>query len=88
MEIDSLTEKIDNIIETIFECNFNIVVQNTLKIVEYIDQNIVFSNEENRETWKQIIYYLTIGLENKDYLAVGDILKYELKPMLEEENLL
>lgn len=85
MKAYSIEKNIDNIIEAIFKCNFNEIIQNTLEIVEYIEGNIKFSN---KEVWKQIMYYLTIALENKDYLLVGDILKYELKPMLQKENLM
>jgi hypothetical protein len=85
MKAYSIEKNIDNIIELIFKCNFNEIIQNTLEIVEYIEGNIKFSN---KEVWKQIMYYLTIALENKDYLLVGDILKYELKPMLQKENLM
>lgn len=88
MKAHCIEKNIDNIIELIFKCNFNEIIQNIVEIVEYIEGNIKFSNKESKEVWKQIMYYLTIGLENKDYLLVGDILKYELKPMLQKENLM
>ncbi|MBU5269557.1 hypothetical protein [Clostridium cochlearium] len=88
MKVYSIEKNIDNIIELVFKCKFNEVIQNTVEMVEHIENNIRFSNKENKEFWEKIMYYLTIGLENKDYLLVGDILKYELKPMLQKENLM
>ncbi|MGO5065112.1 hypothetical protein [Clostridium sp. LCP25S3_F8] len=82
MTSDGIRRKIDNTIKLVFQCNFTEVLQNTVEVVEYIEKNAVLSNNENKETWKQIMQYLIIGLENKDYLAVGDILNYELKPIL------
>lgn len=82
MTSDDIRRKIDNTIKLVFQCNFTGVLQNTVEVVEYIEKNAVLSNNENKETWKQIMQYLIIGLENKDYLAVGDILNYELKPIL------
>ncbi|EJP6470963.1 hypothetical protein FDG09_08330 [Clostridium sporogenes] len=82
MASDGVRRKIDNTIKLVFQCNFTEVLQNTVEVVEYIEKNDVFFNEENKKKWKQIMQYLMIGLENKDYLTVGDILNYELKPML------
>ena len=88
MKAHSIEKNIDNIIEAIFKCNFNEIIQNTVEVVESVEKNIRFSNEESKELWKKIMYYLTLALENKDYLLVGDILKYELKIILQTENLL
>ncbi|HHV96233.1 MAG TPA: hypothetical protein GXX37_07145 [Clostridiaceae bacterium] len=87
MKVDFLMEKIDETIMSVFELKFIEVIRNTLDIVEYVNKDISLKNENNKELWKQIIYYLTISLENKDYLAVGDILNYELKSILKEEIL-
>lgn len=87
MTIDSLEKKIDDTVELVFVCNFNEVIKNTVEIVEYVEKNVEFSNEENKESWKQIAYYLTLGLENRDYLVIGDIMKYELKTLLRKEKL-
>lgn len=84
MITNPLAKKIDATVELVFECDFNGVIKNTIEIVENIEKNIKFSNKENKKTWKQIVYYLNLGLENKDYLVLGDILKYELKPVLEK----
>lgn len=87
VKVDFLMEKIDETIMSVFELKFIEVIRNTLDIVEYVNKDISLKNENNKELWKQIIYYLTISLENKDYLAVGDILNYELKSILKEEIL-
>lgn len=82
MTNDGIIREIDNTIKLVFQCNFSEVLKNTVEVVEYIEKNSTLFDNENRETWKQIMQYLMIGLENKDYLAVGDILNYELKPIL------
>ncbi|WP_048601374.1 hypothetical protein [Rubeoparvulum massiliense] len=87
MTTSLLSNKIINTEKLVFECNFGEVIKHTIDIVENIEKNIVFSNEENKQTWNQISYYLAMGLENKDYLVIADILEYELKPLLRSENL-
>lgn len=86
MNTEGLQREIDKIIELIYECNFNKVIKNTLEIVENVEKKLKFCLEENEKIWKQIMQYLLLGLENKDYLVVADILKYELKPILKKEN--
>lgn len=80
--LKSISEKIDEVIESIFECKFNEVTKNTIEIVDYIENNIIVANNAKKEIWNKVLNYLIIGLENKDYLIVGDILKYEIKPIL------
>lgn len=86
MDIDSISERIDQTVRLVFQCNFSEVIKNTLDIVEYIQTHMEFSKEENKKAWEQVTNYLVVGLENKDYLVVGDILKYELTTILESEN--
>lgn len=87
MTTSFLSKKIIDTERLVFECNFGEVIKNTVDIVESVEKNIVISNEENKQTWNQISYYLAMGLENKDYLVIADILEYELKPLLRSENL-
>ncbi|WP_035289851.1 hypothetical protein [Clostridium sp. KNHs214] len=87
MNKDFLIKKIYYIEELVFKCNFHEVIKETVEIVENIEENFKFSKEENQRIWKEIIYYLTLSLENKDYLLASDILKYELKTVLQNENL-
>ena len=79
---DSLKDKIDNIIGEIFNCNFSNISKMTLEISEEIETNNIFAYDELNKDWKEILYYLMISLENKDYLLLGDILNYELKTIL------
>ena len=88
MSTSHIVEKIDHTIELIFDCKFQEVITNTIDIIEYIENNNVFLNKENDETWKQIIEYISVGLQNKDYLFIADLLKHELKHLLEKENLM
>lgn len=87
MSVDFLVKKIDYIEELVFECKFHEVIKNTVEIVETIEENFNFSKEENLKIWKEIMYFLTLGLKNKDYLLVSDILKYELNYVLQAEDL-
>lgn len=77
-----LEKKIDYIEESVFLGKFNEILTNVLSIAETIDNNKQLTENNFEESWKQILYYIMVSLENKDYLLVSDILKYELKPML------
>lgn len=79
-------EKIDMVEELVFLGKFNEVITNTLMIVEYIETSKKEIDKEFKELWNEILQYIMIALENKDYLLAIDILKYELKPIL--KNLL
>ncbi|HHY04326.1 MAG TPA: hypothetical protein GX534_03980 [Thermoanaerobacterales bacterium] len=85
--METIQKQIDQIIQDVFQINFNEIQKKIIQISEYIENNKVFFNTEKQEIWAQILNYLTIGLKNKDYLVIADILKYELKPLLEKENL-
>lgn len=80
---DNLKNKVDNIIGEIFNCNFKNISKMILEISEEIEKNNIFAYDELKKDWKEILYYLMISLENKDYLLLGDILNYELKTILE-----
>lgn len=82
----ALKEKIYDIVDAVFSCKFTNIPSSTLEIAEYIEKNKVFSDKESKNKWNEIVYYLMIALENKDYLMVSDILKYELEPILPKEN--
>lgn len=84
-----LEEKIDMVEELVFLGKFNEVITNTLIIVESIEISKKEIDKEFKELWNEILQYIMIALENKDYLLAIDILKYELKPILKnlvEEN--
>lgn len=81
-----LKKKIYSIVDEVFSCKFTNIPSFTLEIAEYIEKNRVFLNKESKNKWNEILYYLMIALENKDYLMVSDILKYELEPILPKEN--
>ncbi len=85
--METIQKQIDQVIQDVFQINFNEIQKKIIQISEYIENNKVFFNTEKHEIWAQILNYLTIGLKNKDYLVIADILKYELKPLLEKENL-
>ncbi len=85
--METIQKQIDQVIQDVFQINFNEIQKKIIQISEYIENNKVFFNTEKQEIWAQILNYLTIGLKNKDYLVIADILKYELKPLLEKENL-
>ncbi|MGG0510575.1 hypothetical protein ABE078_24245 [Priestia megaterium] len=74
-------KKIDQICEFILEYKFNDSIQNLVTVLDQIlaEKNI---EQEKSNSINEILNYLDIALENKDYLFVHDLLKYELKPML------
>lgn len=74
-------KKIDQICELILQYKFNDSIQNLVTVLDQIlaEKNI---EQEKNNSINEILNYLDIALENKDYLFVHDLLKYELKPML------
>lgn len=83
-----LKKDIQIIEELVFKYDFNEVVLRTVKIVEYINNKVVFDGDETKNNWLNIIQYLMTGIENKDYLVISDILKFELLPFLKQEKIL
>lgn len=76
--------KIDETVLLIFKGDFQEVIKNVMEIIESIENGNVFCDVDDNKSWKEITYYLSVGLENKDYLVVADLLKYELRPLLQK----
>lgn len=84
-----LEKKINMVEDLVFSGKFNEASTDVLYIVESIESKKKDKDKKIEELWKQVLNYIIISLENKDYLLVSDILKYELKPILNnlvEEN--
>lgn len=79
-----LEKKINAVEELVFLGKFNEIFTNILDIVESMETSKKYKDKKNEELWEQILKYLMISLENKDYLLASDILKYELKPILDD----
>lgn len=84
-----LEKKINMVEDLVFSGKFNEASADVLYIVESIETKKKYKDKTSEKLWKQLLHYIMISLENKDYLLVSDILKYELKPILNnlvEEN--
>lgn len=84
-----LEKKINMVEDLVFSGKFNEASADVLYIVESIEFKKKYKDKTSEKLWKQVLHYIMISLENKDYLLVSDILKYELKPILNnlvEEN--
>lgn len=77
-------QQIDKIIEDIFAYKVNIIMPNIVDFLEKLNATFQNLEKENQIVFKEIIQYLHMGLSNKDYLMVADILNYELKPFFKK----
>lgn len=78
----NLIKEIENIREGIFLYDIGNLIENILRIVENIEVKYNKMNAERRNSFNEILKWLNIYMENKDYLTVSDILKYELTAFL------
>ncbi|PRR82843.1 hypothetical protein [Clostridium vincentii] len=77
---------IEEIRNLIFDFDIKIAMNKVSKLIE--DLILISSNLSQPKTNKfmSIITLMNIALGNKDYLLYSDILKYELRPFLEQEE--
>lgn len=78
----NLIKEIENIREDIFLYDINNLVRKILRIVENIELKYNNMKEERRIGFNEIVKWVNTYMENKDYLTVSDILKYELTTFL------
>ncbi len=89
MNLTELEKSITNIRKKIFDYDISELQTEILLLIEMIQNKIVNLSTEDLMYFKEISNYITVALQNKDYLVLGDILKYELLPlfkMVKKEN--
>jgi hypothetical protein len=86
MNLIELEASVADIRDRIFSYDIVNLQNEVLVLVEEVySQTNNLSNEELNYA-NDILNYLMAALSNKDYLALGDILKYELLPLISERT--
>ena len=75
-------KQIDEIRDSVFKYEIREAVDNTIKLLEKIESISTQFSDEYKIKYSEIIKYIFASIENKDYLALSDILKFELEPLL------
>ena len=74
-------ERIEKIIDDIFNYRIEGIESRCLDFFNDIDSNII-SIEEDKRNYFDILKFINMALENRDYLLLADIMKYEVIPFL------
>ena len=62
----------------LFEYKIEQFIQNVVSLIEYASQTL-----SDNKLFLEIIECMEIGFNNEDYLFVGDLLQFELQPLME-----
>jgi hypothetical protein len=84
MNLIELEASVDNIRYKIFSYDIANLQSEVLVLAEEIYNQANSLNEQAFGYIKDILNYLMTALSNKDYLVIGDILKYEFLPLITE----
>jgi hypothetical protein len=79
--------EIDEINQDIYDYKISIFTDRIIRLLENISQCIQTGGDEVKQNFNSILNYINISLENKDYLVLADILKYELKKFIEDNSI-
>lgn len=79
---NTLRDKVTVLEADVFKGNIGQVPVQVIEIVQLVEEEIEEFSETFQAEWQQILNYLLIALEKKDYLLVSDICKYELMSRL------
>lgn len=82
MELENIVYNIKDIEKNIFDYNINNVMKDILSQVDLIYNLANKLNADAISRINNVLKYVTIALENKDYLLLADLLEYELKTIL------
>ena len=78
-----VTLNIDKICNLILNFKFQ---ESVNELVIYLDSLIKNIHEaDNKVNLREVMGYIELALENKDYLFLYDLLIYEVKPIVEKE---
>ena len=84
-DINRISNKIENIRDSIYDYNlkamFNNIDSLIIEISNYV--NIEEMPKEKNNVFNTILENINISIQNKDYLLVSDILKFQLKDFIE-----
>ncbi|MCY6483669.1 hypothetical protein OW763_04815 [Clostridium aestuarii] len=80
-----LEEGIKQIRENIFDYRVDEFINDTVSLIDELSKDLKNLINEDEVKFNEIINYINISLQNKDYLLLADILKYELAPLLKKE---
>lgn len=67
--------------ECLFQQDINSFIQEAMNILEVMSTNINNLTQDETIIYNEYVKQLGMFLSNSDYLAVADILKYELVPL-------
>lgn len=71
---------IKSIREKIYEYNIKNALNDTVLLIESLNLQL---SDNNRLKYNEIVKYIVLSMENKDYELLSDILKFELEPFLD-----
>ena len=84
-DINRISNKIENIRDSIYDYNlkamFNNIDSLIIEISNYV--NIEEMPKDKINVFNTILENINISIQNKDYLLVSDILKFQLKDFIE-----
>lgn len=84
MNLIELEASVSNIRDRIFAYDIANLQSEVLVLVEEIHSQTESLSEEELGYTNDILNYLMTALSNKDYVVLGDILKYEFLPLISE----
>jgi hypothetical protein len=77
-----ITEVIEKIRVSIYKFDTNELPQQINSLIELLSPLLKDFTVNEMKYLQEILEYINIGMQNKDYLLVSDILKFELNPFL------
>ncbi|QZY54315.1 hypothetical protein [Crassaminicella profunda] len=83
-----LEKQVDEIIDNIFKYKIDIAIEQTITIIEEIMNDIENTISMDQNRFEDIMNYINIALQNKDYLFLADLLKYELMLSIKKQGVL
>lgn len=86
MNLEEIKQYVKEIREKIFDYEIDDLPKYIIEVFEklqHIEKNF---NDEEKKVFHDIIEYIQLGLENKDFLVVADILFYELIVFIENHE--
>lgn len=84
--MDKLIKYIEDTQQSIFKYNISKVSKNIENICNELDRLLLSFEDKDKKQLNNVLYYINISLSNEDYLLCADLLEYELKPFLNNNN--
>lgn len=80
---NAFEEQLEGIRKLIYQYKIREALDNTIKLLEQLENSSRLFNEEQKTKYKNIVNYIYTSMENKDYKVLSDILKFELISLFE-----